>query len=56
MKTVLACLCVLLMGMTLTACSPKVGSKEWCVAMQKKPKGEWTTDQIGQYAKHCMFN
>lgn len=39
----------------LTACSPEVGSKEWCADLKEKPRGEWTANETGDYAKHCLF-
>lgn len=39
----------------LSGCSPKVGSKAWCEAMDKKPKGDWTANEAGDYAKNCVF-
>lgn len=39
----------------LTACSPEVGSDKWCLQMEDKPKGDWTTNQASDYAKHCVF-
>jgi hypothetical protein len=39
----------------LSACSPEVGSKEWCQDMQKKPKGEWSTNDAAAFAKSCVF-
>nr|WP_285229157.1 DUF3012 domain-containing protein [Marinobacter sp. C7] len=39
----------------LGGCSPEVGSKAWCEDMDEKPKGEWTANEIGDFAKHCMF-
>lgn len=39
----------------LSACSVEVGSKQWCEDMDKKPKGEWTVNEAGDYAKHCVF-
>lgn len=39
----------------LAACSPEVGSKEWCEDMKKKPKGEWTANEATDFAKHCVF-
>ncbi|MBF0383747.1 MAG: DUF3012 domain-containing protein [Magnetococcales bacterium] len=36
-------------------CSPKVGSKEWCEEMNKKPKGEWSGNEAKDYAKSCIF-
>ncbi len=39
----------------LTACSPKVGSKEWCEEMKKKAKGDWSVNEAVDYAKHCVM-
>ncbi len=39
----------------VAACSPEVGSKEWCEAMKKKPKGDWTANEAGAFAKNCIF-
>lgn len=39
----------------LASCSPKVGSEKWCQAMKEKPKGEWTSNEAAEYAKHCLF-
>jgi hypothetical protein len=39
----------------LSACSPEIGSKAWCEAMDKKDKGDWTANEAGDYAKHCVF-
>lgn len=39
----------------LTACAPEVGSPEWCKKMDEKPKGEWTANEAGDYAKNCLF-
>lgn len=55
MKFVLTSIFILLMGFSLSACSPKVGSKEWCAVMKKKDKGEWTSNEVKDYAKHCLF-
>ncbi len=37
------------------ACSPEVGSKEWCTDMQEKPKGDWSSNEAKDFAKHCML-
>jgi hypothetical protein len=34
---------------------PQVGTKAWCDMMDKKPKGDWTANQAGDYAKNCVF-
>jgi len=39
----------------LSACSPEVGSKEWCEQLKEKPKGEWTANEAGDFAKHCIL-
>jgi len=40
---------------SMTACSPEVGSDTWCVDMKAKPKGEWTANDTKSYAQHCLF-
>jgi hypothetical protein len=39
----------------LSACAPEVGSDAWCKQMEDKPKGDWTVNEAGDYAKHCVF-
>ncbi len=47
---------VLLCALTLLAgCAPKVGSEKWCANLKAKPKGEWTLDEAGNYAKYCII-
>lgn len=41
---------------TVSACSPEVGSDAWCSSMQDKPKGEWSANEAGDFAKHCLLN
>jgi hypothetical protein len=43
------------LALILAACSPEVGSKEWCDDMKQKPKGEWTANQAADFAKHCIL-
>lgn len=38
-----------------SGCSPEVGTTEWCVMMKEKPKGEWTANEAGDYAQHCLL-
>jgi hypothetical protein len=38
-----------------TACSPEVGSEEWCSQMKEKPKGDWTANEAADFAKHCIL-
>jgi hypothetical protein len=39
----------------IAACSPEVGSKEWCEDMKNKPKGDWTANEAADFAKHCIL-
>ena len=40
----------------LAACTPKVGSEDWCKQMNNKPSGDWTVNEAADYAKYCVFN
>jgi uncharacterized lipoprotein YajG len=33
----------------------EVGSERWCKNMEEKPKGDWSTNEATDYAKHCVF-
>jgi len=46
---------VTLCATILSACSPEVGSKEWCEDLKEKPKGEWTANEASEFAKNCVF-
>jgi hypothetical protein len=39
----------------LTACSPEVGTKEWCEDLKEKPKGDWSSNEAADFAKSCVF-
>lgn len=39
----------------LSACSPEVGSKEWCADLKEKPKGDWSANEASDFAKHCIL-
>jgi hypothetical protein len=38
----------------LSGCA-EVGSERWCNNMADKPKGDWSTNEATDYAKHCVF-
>jgi len=38
-----------------SACSPEVGSKEWCEERKAKPKGDWSANKSMDFTKHCIF-
>ena len=54
-KASLSVALALVVTMGLAACSPEVGSKEWCEDMDEKPKGDWTANEATEYAKSCIF-
>ena len=39
----------------LIGCAPEVGSEAWCKALKEKPKGDWTANEAGEFAKSCVF-
>ena len=39
----------------LMACTPKVGSEDWCNAMNDKAKGDWSMNEAADFAKHCVL-
>ncbi len=43
------------MSLSMTACSPEVGSEEWCNQLKEKPKGDWTANEATDFAKHCII-
>jgi hypothetical protein len=55
MGYILILFCSLSIVFSLSACSPKVGSPEWCAAMKQKPKGKWTADEFSDFTKNCLF-
>ena len=40
----------------MTGCSPEVGSEKWCANLKEKPKGDWSSNEARDYAKHCLFD
>lgn len=46
---------LLTFSLLLAACTPEVGSDAWCVHMKEKPKGDWTANEAGAYAEHCLL-
>jgi uncharacterized lipoprotein YehR (DUF1307 family) len=41
--------------LSLTACSPEVGSDAWCSNMKEKPSGDWSVNEAADYTKHCLL-
>jgi hypothetical protein len=46
---------LLIVTFSLSACSPEIGSENWCSNMKEKSKGEWTANELSDYARHCAF-
>jgi hypothetical protein len=40
---------------TISACSPEVGSDQWCADMKATPSGDWSVNQAKDFAKHCIL-
>ena len=39
----------------VAACAPEIGSVRWCAAMRDKPRGDWTANEVLDYARHCVL-
>ncbi len=39
----------------VAACTPAVGSEEWCNDLEQKQKGEWSVSEAADFAKHCLL-
>ena len=55
MRNILYSLLCLILAGQLASCAPEVGSERWCNNMKEKPKGDWSTNEAADYAKHCLF-
>ena len=55
MKKILLFMFVLTMVLSFSAFSPEVGSKDWCAQMKEKPKGDWSSNELTNFAKHCIL-
>ncbi len=48
-------MCLVLLASTTVGCAPEVGSDAWCERMKEAPKGDWSANDAGSYAKHCLL-
>ena len=58
MKTLTMTLAAALAGLlllALSACAPEIGSEKWCANLKAKPKGDWSSNEAVDYAKHCIL-
>lgn len=44
---------MLLLG--LAGCAPEIGSDKWCANLKAKSKGDWSSNEAVDYAKHCIL-
>ena len=54
-KTCLTLALITAAGLMIGACSPEVGSDEWCADMKEKDKGNWTASEAADFARHCVL-
>lgn len=54
MQRLLIALAAMMVTLTLVACAPEIGSRDWCNTMQHTPKPDWTANQTSDFAKHCL--
>lgn len=40
---------------SITACTPEIGSDKWCAKQKEKDKGDWSPAETKDYTKHCIF-
>jgi len=55
MKSIITACAALLVVLSVTACSPEPGTQAWCNKIKEKPQGEWTANDAGAFAKHCLM-
>jgi len=46
---------ICLLSVTVTGCTPPVGSEAWCKHMKEKEAGDWTANEAKDYTRHCLF-
>ena len=39
----------------LGACAPEIGSDAWCESMVAKDKGDWSSNEVTEFARSCIF-
>lgn len=43
-----------LLCLVLSACGPKIGSEEWCAALEERPLVDWTAEEVKAYSFACI--
>ena len=47
---------LMIVSLILVACEPGPGTEKWCLAMNEKPKSEWSLDDGKTYASRCVMD
>ncbi len=43
------------LAVLVAACSPEVGSDEWCNDLKEKDKADWSANEVADFTKHCIL-
>ena len=52
---VLSGLLAVLLAAGMAGCSPEVGSGKWCAMMKEKPRGDWSANELADFARYCVL-
>ena len=55
MQVLMRAIAIVAVTSWLAACAPEVGSPRWCDAMREKPRGDWTGNEVVEFARSCAF-
>jgi len=39
----------------ISGCAPEVGSDKWCTQLKAKPKADWSSNELADFTKNCVF-
>jgi hypothetical protein len=49
------CLMISVLLIFLSACAPEIGSDAWCKSVVDKDKGDWSSNEVTEFARSCIF-
>lgn len=55
MRNLFATLALLSVAVLVSACSPEVGSEEWCADIKEKGAANVTANEAADFTKHCIL-
>jgi hypothetical protein len=41
--------------LAVVACTPEIGSHQWCADLKATTPTDWTASQATDFAKHCLL-